>query len=257
MHESQLHSASSFVTLTYDDDHVSTGLVYRDFQLFMKRLRKKFPKVRFFMCGEYGDKLGRPHFHACLFGVFFADRVPWKDLSSGFKLYRSKLLEELWPFGFSSVGDVSFDSAAYVARYCVKKVSGPLAKRCLANGDIGEDVPVLAHYERVDVRTGEIVEVSPEFAHMSLKPGVGSGWISKFKDDVYPGDYCIVEGHKVSPPKYYDNYLKSGFAFEYDELEFERYKKAQLGQADCTPARLAVQERVAKARLRFKVRVLE
>ena len=72
MHEASMHAPSSFVTLTYEESKLPAGgaLVYEDFQLFMKRVRKKFGPTRFFMCGEYGDENRRPHFHAGLFGEY-------------------------------------------------------------------------------------------------------------------------------------------------------------------------------------------
>ena len=89
---------------------------YRHFQLFMKRLRKEFAptNIRFYMCGEYGEDFSRPHFHACLFNCFFGDRKRIPGGASGSPLYRSDILERLWPFGYSSIGDVTFESAAYV-----------------------------------------------------------------------------------------------------------------------------------------------
>lgn len=143
VHEASLHTDNCFITLTYNDEHLPSdgSLNYRDFQLFMKRLRKRVSvPVRFYMCGEYGENFGRPHFHACLFGFNFPDLKLWKSGKS--KLYRSPLLEELWPFGYSSVGDVNFESAAYVARYILKKVTGADAaahydfRRSFNRGDI-------------------------------------------------------------------------------------------------------------------------
>lgn len=130
MHEAQMHKQNCFITLTYDDKHLPEdhGLHYKHFQDFMKRLRKKYGAgIRFYMCGEYGEQLGRPHFHACIFGMDFADKKLWKTTGSKSKLYRSAELEKLWTFGFSSVGDVNFESAAYVARYIMKKVTGEAA----------------------------------------------------------------------------------------------------------------------------------
>ena len=76
------------------------------------------------MCGEYGDKLGRPHYHAIIFGVTFVDKKLW-SIRRGNNLYRSATLEKLWPYGFSSIGTVNFETAAYVARYVTKKITGP------------------------------------------------------------------------------------------------------------------------------------
>ena len=129
MFESQLHEKNSFITLTYSNEHLPfpPSLDHRHFQLFMKRFRKEF-KLRYYMCGEYGDKFFRPHFHACLFGVDFKeDRVLVKRSPSGHDLYRSPTLERFWTFGQSAIGDLTFESAAYVARYVTKKITGDLA----------------------------------------------------------------------------------------------------------------------------------
>lgn len=131
VHESKMHKDNCFITLTYATEHLppDSSLHYPDFQKFMKRLRKKYGEgIRFYMCGEYGENFGRPHFHACLFGHNFTDLKLWKE-TNGQKLYRSKELEQLWPFGHSSVGSVTFESAAYVARYIMKKITGEAAEQ--------------------------------------------------------------------------------------------------------------------------------
>lgn len=245
VHEAQMHENSCFVTLTYSDEHLrSMSLVYRDYQLFMKRLRRSKGPVRFYMCGEYGEQFERPHFHACLFGCFFNDREVYKDLPSGARLYTSKELERLWPFGFSSIGDVTFESAAYVARYCMKKVTGKAAEQ---------------HYEYVDIGSGEISQRVPEFTHMSLKPGIGAGWFRKFKNEVYGKwdrnsdlDRIVLNGMEMRPPKYYDRLLEKLEPFT---LEYKQFLREQsFCPEEATKERLAVRENVAKARLSFKKR---
>lgn len=243
MHEAALHEDNSFITLTYDGDHLPArlSLDYREFQLFFKRLRKAVApiRVRFFMAGEYGDKNGRPHFHACVFGYSFPDRLYFRTLPSGSKIYRSAFLESLWPFGYSSVGDVTFDSAAYVARYIMKKVTGD------ARG----------HYTRVDCATGEIYEIEPEFCRMSLKPGVGANWLKKYQSDVFPHGYVVVNGVKASPPRYYmKRYAEADFS-EYDYMVYLR--GLRFNPEDNTDARLRVREIVTRSRLNFKKRGLE
>lgn len=249
MHEAQMHEVNVFITLTYDDANLrSLSLVYRDFQLFMKRLRKHHSVFdvklwqwvpRFYMAGEYGDNFGRPHFHACLFGVFFEDRVKYRRLPSGFDIYTSTTLSDLWPFGFSSIGDVSFESAAYVARYLMKKRTGINADK---------------HYECVDGETGEIIQREPEFNHMSLKPGIGGHWFRQFRGDVFEHDYVVVRGNKMKPPKYYDRLLKEADAFESEYVGYMRGVKAEAVAIDNTAERLAVREICANARLAFKIR---
>lgn len=236
MFESQFHKANSFITLTYNDENLPfpPSLDYSHFQLFMKRLRWRlgFP-VRFFMCGEYGDNFARPHFHACIFGTDFPDRVLWSRLSSGHDLYRSVLLESLWPYGFSSVAELSFESAAYVARYSLKKVTGDLAE---------------AHYSFTDVVTGEVYQRVPEFAHMSLKPGIGGPWFDKYRSDL-SGDYVVVNGRKCKPPRYFDKLLKRVDPDAFSEVQTVREFDAYKRRSDATDSRLAVRERVQLAAL--------
>lgn len=252
VHEAKMHKRNAFVTLTYDAKRLPTGynivsgLDYSHFQKFMKRLRKHFKsKVRFYMAGEYGEGNDRPHFHAILFGADFDDKTVWSKTPSGAIIYRSKVLETLWPFGFSSVGDVNFSTAAYVARYCMKKITGQAAD---------------AHYERIDAETGEVFWREPEFNRMSLKPGIGHAWFEKFKSDVFPHDHVIIAGKRCKVPRYYDELLRretadsyvncSGDTVEFsdlDDLKMLRGEKIVLD--DNTEDRLLVKEQVELAKL--------
>lgn len=234
LHEASLHENNAFITLTYDDANCPDGgtLRYRDFQLFMKRLRKVTGKVTFYCGGEYGEELARPHYHACIFGYDFPDKVYLKKSSDGSRLYTSKLLERLWPAGMSTTGDVTFASAAYIARYCVQKVTGDLAA---------------SHY-RVITGDGEIIDRTPEFNHMSLKPAVGKRWLEKFRSDVYPRDYVIVNGVKVKPPKYYDVLFEKEDPGVFSELVAQRELDAENQMFDNSYARLHVKETVQLAR---------
>lgn len=238
MHEAQMHTQNCFITLTYDDAHLPSdrSLHYRDFQLFIKRLRKRYlgRRIRYYMAGEYGENFGRPHWHACIFGLDFDDKKLWKRTSANSLLYRSKELELLWPFGYSSIGDVTFESAAYVARYIMKKVTGKNASE---------------HYQEIDPDTGEIINRTPEFTKMSLKPGIGYEWYKQYTSDVYPHDYVVVRGKKVKPPKFYDKKYKIDNPYEFDELLYIREKSAKLRYEDNTLERLAVKEQVVKAKL--------
>jgi hypothetical protein len=186
------------------------------------------------MAGEYGENFGRPHFHACIFGHDFHDKELWSRSPSGSMLYRSKDLELLWPFGYSSIGDVNFESAAYVARYIMKKITGKEAEY---------------HYKYCDLETGELIEKIPEFNKMSLKPGIGQEWYKRYKSDVYPHDYVVIRGKKVKPPKYYDKLYSREFPYEMDEIKYQRENSAKLNYLDNTLDRLAVKETIAKVRL--------
>jgi hypothetical protein len=238
MHEASLYEDNCFITLTYDDAHLpeDLGLHYKDFQLFLKRLRKDFAprKIRYYMCGEYGEQYGRPHFHALLFNFNFADRLLHSRTSSGSDIYTSELLQRYWTAGFSSVGDATFESAAYVARYVMKKVTG--------HGST-------AHYEVFNSDTGEIFQRRPEFNKMSLKPGIGAGWFNQFKPDVYPHDYVVVNGNKTKPPKYYDKLLKRVDNVSYEDIKSKRMLDMWENLPDNSPQRLNAKELVAEARL--------
>lgn len=122
MHEASLHSKNCFITLTFNQEFLEQrknvwSLDYHDWRLFIKRLRNKFgtKSVRYYHCGEYGQMcancdrslfycqcgtaqiviLGRPHYHACLFGFDFPDKELFRITSTGHMLYTSKILLEL------------------------------------------------------------------------------------------------------------------------------------------------------------------
>lgn len=248
MHESSLYDDNCFITLTYNDEHLpaNRSLDYTHFQKFMKRLRKRFPnrKIRFYMAGEYGDQDGRPHFHAILFNFNFDDLVLWKRSGSQSMIYRSSTLEELWPFGFSSVGNVTFQSAAYVARYVMKKISGRV-------DDINPKTGLRygAVYDRVD-ENGEIFSVEPEFNRMSLKPGIAQGWFDKFSSDVYPHDAVILEGgREMRPPKFYDLKMEILDPDMMEAVKQDRIQRALDRWEESSPERLSVKEKVLSSRL--------
>ena len=251
MHEASLYRNNMFITLTYADEHLpeDRSLNYDDFQRFMKRFRKRYKgieerngkrAIRFYMAGEYGEQFGRPHFHACIFNFRFDDQKVFKRTPSGSLIYTSQKLSDLWPFGYASIGDVNFQSAAYVARYIMKKVNGQMAD---------------SHYEFV-TDDGEIVKRRPEFTKMSLKPGIGFNWYEKYKTDVYPHDYVIVNGRKVRPPRFYDKKFKLENPEEFEAIEFEREMSRRRNFEDNSEARLRDKEQVALARLSLLKRCL-
>jgi len=257
MHEAQLHENNCFITLTYDNAHLPSdkSLHYEDFQAFMRRFRKNVKrrfgvqKVRFYMAGEYGEQYGRPHWHACIFGYDFHDKKFLKRTPAGSVLYRSNDLEALWPFGHSSVGDVTFESAAYVARYIMQKQASDKI-----NPKTGK--PWNSIYDLVDPESGEIIKRKPEFNKMSLKPGIGAEWYKKFKNDVYPHDYVVVRGQKMKPPKAYDKMYKKDNPYEYDELLYNREKSAKLNPDNHDPKRLDAKRQILESRLSLLKRTL-
>lgn len=236
MHEKRLHTRSSFVTLTYDDKHLpqNYSLVKADLQNFMKRLRHEYEgPTRFFACGEYGSNTSRPHYHLLLLNQDFADKRLVKS-GSKYNLYDSSRLSKLWTFGQHSLGDVTFESAAYTARYCMKKRQ---------NGKTTSDGRV------------------PEFIVMSRRPGLGTGYFDRFRDEIISHDSIIVNGYPNALPRYYDSKLGelTGFSDQiglYTKMELIKIKRRRRltfsARQDNTLRRLRTKELVMLAKLRLK-----
>ncbi len=234
-HEAQLYQNNCFITLTYNDDLLpeNSCLQLKHFQLFMKKLRKKYiHKIRFYHCGEYGSKTLRPHYHALLFNHDFQDKI-LHSTREGNKYYVSQELNKLWTYGFSIIGELTFDSAAYVARYCLKKHTGPRSHEL---------------YLGIDKKTGEIFYYPKEYATMSRRPGIGSGWYEKFKSDVYPDDFVVHDGIKMRAPKFYDGKLEKTDRNLFDKITTARMRDSAKRAHENTPARLAVRETVQRKR---------
>lgn len=186
-----MHDENCFVTLTYSEDALPYGetLHRPDFQKFMKRLIKNTGvKIRLYYCGEYGDTTYRPHYHACLFGWRPNDAVLFSQ-SGEYPLYESPFLTKTWGLGHATFGELTFDTAAYTARYVAKKITGAAAQD---------------HYTTVDPDTGEIFTRVPEFSGMSRRPGIGMPWLQKYGRDAYEKDQVVLNGRPMKPPKAYD-----------------------------------------------------
>lgn len=211
VHEAQLHKNNCFLTLTFRDQNLdlNKSLVKRDFQTFMKRLRKQFPArkyghIGYFHCGEYGEKHSRPHHHACLFGFDFADKIPAQVSSSEagqHQLFTSPTLDRLWGHGHAWIGSVTFESAAYVARYITKKITG----------------------KNADDYYGDRL---PEYTTMSKKPAIGLNWIKTYMTDVYPHDEVILRGKRIRPARYYDKYLEKNHPSMFLDIKEKREQVA-------------------------------
>ena len=212
MIELQFHDSSYFVTLTYDDLHLplssycleetgeigtSATLVKRDLQLFMKRLRKAHcakygddAQLRFFAAGEYGSRTHRPHYHVIIFGLKLDDLKFYKRNSfpSSYDLYSSEWLSNIWKKGYVVVGNVTWDTCAYTARYIVKKQYGNAAEV----------------YDKYNF--------APEFTNMSRKPGIGREYYEEKKESIKDclrrnDTIPISDGSRVieaRTPRYYE-----------------------------------------------------
>ena len=214
----------------------------------MKRLRKKYGAgIRVFYCGEYGEggeRTWNPHYHALLFNHYFPDMVYWKTENEN-DYYVSESLSKLWPYGFSSVGAVSFQSAAYVARYIMKKQTGK---------------DRYDHYktDMVDPRTGEVFTImrEPEFARGSQGPAIGGDWFKYFSTDVFPDDFVVVDGKQMKPPRYYDNLLKEVDPEGFRAMQLKRKAFAEKAAWNNTPDRLRVREQVKASQITALTRKL-
>lgn len=128
--EAQEHNENCFVTLTYNQENLpiaKTGfptLKKTDVQLFLKKLRYYYPNanIRYVVAGEYGPKTLRPHYHLAVHGWKPNDLKEYKKNEQGDMTYKSKNLEKIWGKGFVVIGQLSQQSASYIARYVTKKI---------------------------------------------------------------------------------------------------------------------------------------
>lgn len=231
-HEAQHYLASSFITLTYDDEHLprtSDGLptlFYRDVQLFLKKLRH-FSPVRFFCAGEYGTENSRPHYHLLLFGVWLSDFRPFNNGT-----FRSDTLLKLWEHGDREgggpvIGTVTPQSVAYTSQYCMKKVYGRAAR---------------GHYG------GRVAE----FIQMSRNPGIGSDWFKRYGKDLFPADRAVRDGAIQKVPRYYwERFILEAHPNLIEDIRDSRVERAVAHLAESTPERRAVREEVHLRRRQF------
>lgn len=237
IHESKSHDQSTFLTLTYDDDHLPEdgGLNVKHLQDFIKRLRKAvYPrKIRYYGVGEYGDTTRRAHYHAIIFGFYPSDPVLHSSSANGEPLYHSEFISKLWPFGFNLISPFSSNTAGYVARYVVKKQTGQAAKEI---------------YRSVDVSTGELKPIKPPFSVMSLKPGIGFNHMNKFKDDYFRLGSTIIDGvRKPLPGAYVKRLAKENIEWHVDFID-RGSEFAYVHKADMTYQRLDDHDLVLKAK---------
>lgn len=251
VHESKMHSASMFITMTYNREHLPSNgsLEPREFTLFMKRLyiyflRKFGIKIRYYGCGEYGDESGRAHYHALIFGGRMPDQVFYTTLASGDTIYTSKSLDLIWGKGDCKIGEVNFKTAAYVARYVMKKVDG--AKR-----DAG-------HYCTYD-GDGVISERHPEFSRMSRRPGIGAPYYAKYGHEIRTHDNIIMDGRPSPSIRYYDIIMERVDLARYHVIKQARLPSTVAEARDQVRESIRlrrISDKIAKAALKLKRRTL-
>lgn len=250
-----------FITLTYRDKSRCSAtqlkkghycpkdgsLNKEHFKKFMKRLRKKFTgqQIRYYHCGEYGDDLDRPHYHAALFNLGFEDQELFYQ-RDGISLFTSQTLEQLWPYGFSTIGELTYDSAGYIARYCLKKITG----------DRAQD-----HYLRKDEYDVDYW-LQPEYTTMSRRPGIGATWYEKFTSDVFPADETPVPGRSgqqrvfKKTPRYYEKLLEQEDPELHNAVKEARMAYRADNKEEYTPERLEQRYKVKKAQMKMLKREL-
>ncbi len=256
VHESYLHlddQGNSWLTLTYRSPSECTEQQLKDghyvdkhYQLrpshvskFIRALRKQNPdhKIRYFYCGEYGDENQRPHYHVCLFNHSFKDQQLYKD-DEGFYTYTSPSLDKVWPYGFSTIAELNFNTASYTAGYCFKKITGKRARD---------------HYLRCD-ENGEAFWLLPEYIRMSTgrkKPcGLGAKFYEKYKSDIFPRDSTPVPGHGSVQlvPRYYEQILQNSDPATHELVKELRQTFLKAHKQDFTPERLRDKYKCARAK---------
>lgn len=184
--EASLHMSNCMLTLTYAD--APNSVSKRDFQLFMKSLRKAISpvRIRFFGCGEYGSKGGRPHYHIIIFGWTPSDLVTFFRRDDHY-VYKSKFVSDIWKRGFVTVEEVTFQSAKYCAKYLQKLNVVPADK-------------------------------VPCFTLMSNRPGLGLEAFKSYSADV---DAIYYQGKSYSIPRYFRRKLQGDFT---KQTEFRKRK---------------------------------
>lgn len=206
-----MHKNNIFLTLTYAPEHLkSPRLQYSDFQLFMKRLRelhtrdvtdpelKKEMEISYMVTGEYGEKDKRPHWHAIIFNYSPPDLKFHKMSKCGkHRIFKSAIIDELWGKNDSKkvpneIGDVSIDSAGYVARYAAKK---------LVHGNDQEH-----DYHPIH--------------KTSSKNAIGKKYISANYKQIFRLGFVRIPGSKIKTkiPRYYVDWLK-----KHQPEEYKRY----------------------------------
>ncbi len=244
MHEAYYNEDNCYITLTYSPKHLPPGatLLLEDWRYFIKKLRRAYPDIiiRYYHSGEYGvatkenGQIARPHYHALLFNIAFRDKILFKEIN-GIPLYTSDKLSRIWGKGHASVGEITMQSAAYVARYIMKK-QYPSRHDEQANKKYKEN------YERVNRDTGEIKKVKPEYSTMSRN--IGIEWFREFNKDVYNKDFLTYKGEKFKPPKYYDRLYSDLHPERMEKIKTQRLKSMKKQEKNHTLDRLRTRERV-------------
>lgn len=237
-HEASLHNENSWFALTYDDQHLppNGSLRKSDLVSFLKDLRaheqywsqqhkRTERRFKFFACGEYGGDFDRPHYHCLLFGYDFADKR--KEAKRGeHYTFDSDTLREIWGKGLTEIGELTFDSISYTAKYAAKR-------------------------NRIDEESlRHNLGIEPEFLHMSrggrTGRGIGYNWWQQYGRELRDHDTCILNGHEVGVPTYYDrlNEVQEPATFQ----KLKAHRKARIDPNEERSSRLLARQTVVASR---------
>ena len=223
--EAKQHTDNCFITLTFSPEELIKRknpftVDVEDFQLFMKKFRNNFNKeIRFFHCGEYGEKSRRPHYHALIFGHDF--RIPsptnivQKFGKGKYPLFNSSELTSLWGRGHTTVGELNYDTASYTARYVTKKVKGDVSNIY------------------IDPETNKVHKVNDVYCTMSRNKGIGyqsylDAFLPNGKHDWYKNDYIVnSHGIKMKPPRFFDKHYEKDNPEHFKKIKKQRQLNCQ------------------------------
>lgn len=245
MCESMTSTQSWFLTLTYDEEHVPginkrTGELFHGFGTYEKRngkfeqvmtlepedmtrfkdsLDKKLRRagkkpLRYYYCGEYGSTTFRPHYHMIAFNLELEEsEMKLQFINNEHQpIYKCQWLEDLWGKGMVRIGAVTWNSAAYVARYIMKKQTGKEGEK-----------------------RKEIIGNIPEYVTMSTRPGIGKDYALMNRETIEALDKIILPGKKaknVHTIKYFEKLYDDLYEQENGQdatllRKQERFKKNQ------------------------------
>jgi len=203
-----MHEDNCFITLTYNNEHLTPKLQYTDFQKFIKRLRRTLPhekKISVFVTGEYGEKTKRPHWHAIIFNWRPSDTVHKYTNERGDRVSSSETLDTLWGKGITELGTVTFESAGYCARYAAKK---------------------LIHGKDQDHDFHPI-------SKKSSKHAIGKKFLEQYWTDIFNhGEVILPDGNKCAIPRYYEKWLKENQPKAWQDYMLDiKYKRIEKAEA--------------------------
>lgn len=260
VHEAAKHEACCFVTLTYSDECFPwSDAEWRKQGIdFLKRLRKARAGsvVRSFGCRELGSRSLRPHFHFLVFGADLERGAAVSRGSSGSVSYESAELARLWRFGMSSVGDLTAQSAGYVARYVFDERAVPFGEVAYAGGSLirygdGAGRRGVVQLRPVVHPSGAVVQLA-QCAPVGRSQGLGRAWCDAYgAASVEQGAVVLAGGVRVAVPAYYGRRIRKVDPLAGAEAAAAAEVVAVARRGEQSPERIAVRVEVEEARLRF------